>query len=300
MFDARVAGAEACGLSPVGGDDDALALPRHLRSHVTETSSFVGLGALAVHDVLFPAITGRALAPLGLGDWDKRVDYTFEPATGDYVIAATSGLVVGDHGLRTWDVTRATGELRFRLYWGTGPHAGEPIRSDVFAPDSYVTHPEVDVEPFAARVTVSFDSLGPLASLLGWAETQTSPAVFRVADVAALEENVRAITVDVRVVVSVGQPECANTTLTFATPRRSLADWVSDPSPELGFVSGRTRRTLPRPEEVTIDTWHLRLARSSDWLEGPLTWSSGSVSGSITATRGDVIAEMRVTCGGAK
>jgi hypothetical protein len=302
LFDAPVEGAEACGGASearVSRDDDPLYLVRHLRSHVAQTSSFVGLGSILLHDVLLDAMAGRALETIGLGSWDRGVDYAFDATTGEYTITAKSGLVVGNEKLGDWDVKNAKGEIRFRLYWGTGALAGQPLMADVFDASSYLVEPKLSVDVFAARVTVSYQSAGPLVGLLGWGEAPRSPAVVRLSDADRIRANVASILADAHVVVRIGQPECAYTSLDFATTQKSLGDWVTAPDLSLDFVAGGSERAYPTAEKITITDWNAKLASQGDWLEGPVNVSSSSrraMTAEMILRRGDVTPEMRVSC----
>ncbi len=296
LLDEAVEGAAACGFS-TGHHDDALYLARHLRSHLGQTSSFVGLGTVVLHDVLFQAMVGRALEPLGLGAWDGGLDHGFDPATGEYVVTAKSGLVVGNERLGEWDAMNARGEIRFRLYWGRGSLAGQPIKADLFAPASYLVNPELHVDFWEQRVTVSYASAGPLAPVFGWGDPPPNPAVVRpLEDADRIRDNVASVMADARLVVKIGQPDCAYTSIEFVTPKRTLVDWATDPDASLDFVAGGTTRSYPDSQTVTITAWNAKLAPEHDWLSGPVAFSASSFAGRIDLMRGDLVPDMRITC----
>jgi hypothetical protein len=297
LLDEPVEGAAACGFAS-GHRDDDLYLARHLRSHLGQTTSFIGLGTVVLHDVLFQAMVGRALEPLGLGAWDGGLEHAFDPETGEYVVAAKSGLVVGNERLGEWDAMNARGEIRFRLYWGAGSLAGQPIKADLFTPSSYLRDPELHVDLWEQRVTVSYASAGPLAPVFGWGDPPPNPAVVRpLEDADRIRQNVASVMADARVIVRIGQPDCAYTSLEFVTPRRALLDWATDPDVALDFRAGETARAYPAAQKVTITTWDAKLAAEGDWLEGPVTFSSSrGFTGTIDLRRGDVVPDMSIAC----
>lgn len=213
----------------VAGD---VALAADLRAHVMETSALAANASGLFRDVIVDAMVGTALETIDLGSADASgFEYTFDAATSEYVVSAQHLGV------------NVRGELRFRLYWGEGhPRAGEPLRADAFAPDSYLVDPALHVDVLEARVSVSYASAGPLVSLFGWGEQPKNPAVVRVSDADHVEENVRGLLLDARLIVHAGDPSGASTSIELVTNRKSIEDWIAAPKPELRLVAGVTTK----------------------------------------------------------
>lgn len=205
--------------------DAALASELHARAMETTTLSASASGLF--RGVIVDAMVGAALETIDLGAIDSGFDYAFDAATNEYVVSAQHLGV------------SARGELRFRLYWGEGhAHAGEPLRADAFEPDSYLVDPDLHVDLFDARVSVSYASAGPLVSLFGWGEQPKNPAVVRVSDADHVEENVRGLLLDARLIVRAGDPKGLSTSIELATNRKSIEEWIASPKPELHLVAG--------------------------------------------------------------
>jgi hypothetical protein len=299
-FDAPVAGSETCGdprESAVASADRTLYLSRNMRSHIVEATPFVGLGVTVLHGVVFDAIVGTALSTVGLGSWNRGFDYTFDANTGFYAILAKSGLVLGGKSLGTWDAKNAKGELRFRVYWGAGARAGQPVLADIFQPSSYLVEPKLSVDFSTGKVSVSFKSAGPLVSLLGWGDAPTSPVVVSASDGDHVRENTRALLADAHVAVALGQPDCAYTSLELASATRPLGDWAGS-DVTLDFVSGGSERKTEIPERITIASFGAKMSLSGDWTEGPVHFTSTrrGLEGDMVMQPRNTAPDMTVTC----
>jgi hypothetical protein len=245
----------------VAGD---MALAADLRAQAVATTSLSANASALFRGVVVDGIAGTALEMIDLGSVDSGFDYTFDAATNEYVVTAQELGV------------SARGELRFRLYWGEGhPRAGEPLRADAFASDSYLVDPDLDFDIFDARLTVSYASAGPLVSLFGWGEQPKNPAVVRVSDADHVQENVRGLLLDARIIIKAGGANGASTSIELATDRKSIEDWIADPKPELRLVAGVTSKGNSK---LTIVEWTDATAKfeTSTGVKGELDLQSSA------------------------
>jgi hypothetical protein len=298
-FDEAVDGAETCGdphEDTVANASRALYLARSMRSDILEVTPFFALGATLLDSVLIDAIVGNALSTIGLGTWTNRFDYTFDPATGTYTVAAKSGLTFGNTSIGTWDATRETGTITFRVYWGAGPRQGQPILTDVLAPASYLVDPKLSVSTSTGKVSVSFKSAGPLVSILGWGDAPTSPVVVQATDATHARDNAQALLADAHAAVSLGQPDCAYTNLQLGSATRTLAEW-SVATEALDFIAGGSERKAEIPEQITLTSF-AKMGIAGDWIEGPAHFTStrDGLQGDMVIKPHGVLADMTVAC----
>lgn len=237
-----------------------------LRAHVTQTTSVAVLASTLFSDTLVTSIVGTALDPIGLGSADDAFEHTFDTKTGEYVISAAKA--------------PAQAELRFRLYWGEEhSRAGQPLMADAFTPDSYLVDPKLEVDVLSARVSVGYESAGPLVSIFGWGDTPKNPAVVRVSDADDVQSNVRGLMADARIIIRVGE-----TQLELATAKKSLEEWIASPDPELHVVSGTTGSAL------TITEWPRNGTDGQVRFQG-----TAGAKGELTLRQG-AVASAKLTC----